>query len=642
MRQVLLRFEDGSEPFHELRIHRLEYTDGLNQPFSLLLGVLSADHAVEPKLVLGKQVEVVLEGEPWLSHLRGIVVGFRQRTTMGTADGASLYELSVRPPLWLLAKRLARRIHQDATCLEAIATTLASLEGSAPPPVDRVGRTLERPEYTVQYDETDLAFTRRLLAENHLVSYFDWTAAGAWTVTDDLGASAPVVPTPLVYRPPTGDLTPTQPHALSFQTSDELGVTRVSLRDYDFEHPQLVRSSPAGLDGQAVRPPLPNERGEREDMQIARFASDQEGAVIAQRELAAMRSKDHVVTCATNLAMGAGTSFVLVDHPRADLGREFLVIGSTILLDDGLEIAGEPVRGAGRRYQVTCVPKSLRHYAEPIVRPRVPATEVGFVVGDGADGTVDVDAYGRVKVELLWDRRDLRRGNPTLRVRVSQAWAGANHGIVTLPRIGDEVLVSYLGGDPDQPIVVGRVHNALSRTPLSLPDPDDTLSVWRSRTIGGDGYNEILMDDAPGGERLWLRAEREHRLHVKGHSTVQIDGDSKVNVGGNCDVEVAKHLSVKSASFSQSTGPYEVRTSKTLHSARDEMRLESDTIIIEGKSKVQIVCGGSDITLTPGGITISSGSVTVQAGDVKIAAESTVDIDGGAIVDIDGGLITLN
>jgi type VI secretion system secreted protein VgrG len=205
---------------------------------------------------------------------------------------------------------------------------------------------------------------------------------------------------------------------------------------------------------------------------------------------------------------------------------------------------------------------------------------------------------------------------------------------VTLPRIGDEVLVSYLGGDPDQAIVVGRAHNALTRTPLKLPDPDRTLSLWRSRTIGGDGYNEILMDDAPGGERLWLRAERHHKLHVKGSSDVLVDGDSHVTVGGDCEVKVKGALEVQSASFTQETGPHETRTTSTKHSARDEMVLESSSILIEGTSQVRLVCGGSEITLTPGGVTIKGGSVTVEGDEVKIAATG--------VTDIDGALITLN
>lgn len=631
---VQVRFEDGSELVTDLRVHRLEYVDGLNQPFLLTLGITSPNAHVDPKQVLGKHIVVTFEGEPWLHQVRGVVASFGQRTALMGHEGLSTYEAVVRPPLWLLAKRFARRIHQNVNAVDVITATVAGLGGIVPPPVPKVARPLDTSEYTVQYDETDLGFVRRMLAENHLVSFFDATAGGTWTIADDLATAAPLLPIPLSYHPPSA-LIPKEPHVLALRSHDELGETHVSLRDYNFEHPQLVRASPAGLDGKADAPiTLPNERGEREDLRVGRFDSDQDGAAIAKRELDALRAKDLVVTCTLNFAMNAGSQFILTDHPRMDLGKEFVVIGASIRLEEGIEIEGEVKREAGRHYEVTCVPKGRVHFEEPIVRPRVPATEVGFVVGDGPEGTVDVDAYGRVKVELLWDRRDLRKGNPTMWLRVSQAWAGANHGIVTLPRIGDEVLVGYLGGNPDQPIVMGRAHNALNRTPLMLPDPDRTLSIWRSRTIGGDGYNEIFMDDAAGAERLWLRAERDHRLHVKHNSKVEIDGDSEVTVGGNCTVDVGEALTVTSGSFYQSTGPYEVHTTSTLHSARDSMRLESDTITIEGKSKVELKCGGSKITLTPGAITINSGSVSIEGLLVKIK--------GTAMVDVDGALITLN
>jgi type VI secretion system secreted protein VgrG len=435
------------------------------------------------------------------------------------------------------------------------------------------------------------------------------------------------------FRPPTG-LVPTSPHVLSLCSADALDVSEASLRDYNFEHPQLVRATPAGLDGQAqATSPQPNERGQLQLFQIGRFDSDQDGAEIATRELQAERSQAHLLTCTTNFALPCGSRFLLLDHPRTDLGTDFVVIASTITLDDGSSALGGE-GAAGRRYVSTCIPAAQPHFASPLPLPKVPGSESAFVVGDGPEGTVEVDAYGRVKIEFPWDRRDLRRGNPTRWVRVSQAWAGANLGIVTLPRIGDEVLVSYLGGDPDQPIVTGRAHNAMTRTPLQLPDPDRTLSIWRSRTIGGDGYNEIFMDDAPGAERLWLRAERHHKLHVKGSSDVLVDGDSNVTVGGDCTVKVAKALDVTSASFTQETGPHETRSTSTKHTARDELVLESDSILIEGTSQVRIVCGGSEITLTPGGVSIKGGSITIEGDEVKIAATG--------VTDIDGALITLN
>lgn len=630
---LTVHFDDGgSQPFADLRIHRAEYIDELNEPFSLRLGVLSTDPSVDPREVVGRDVTVRLEGEPWLPEIRGLVRSCRQRTALALAREASAYEIEIAPPLWLLTKRVARRIHQQATVAEIIARTLVA--AGAPAPTARVGRALEAREYTVQYDETDLAFVRRLLSEHHLVGFFDHPNGSGWTLTDSIASASGLVPASLVYRSDTG-LTPEGPHAMGLSTRRELGVTKVSLRDYDFEHPLLARAAPYGLEGSATTSAaLPHETGAHEALTIGRFSRERDGGMLAERDRARERGTSETLVWTTSFAMHAGSRFTLRDHPRPDLGDEFVVVGARFVIDDGLVFEGEAPRKPGRRYTCHCVAAERPHFAGPRPRPRVPATEVAFVVGDGSDGSVDVDAYGRVKVELLWDRRDLRKGNPTRWVRVSQGWAGANRGLVTLPRIGDEVLLSYLGGDPDEPVVVGRVHNAMSRTPLDLPDPDRTVSIWRSRTIGGDGYNEILMDDAPGQERLWLRAERDHRLHVNGSSSVEVDGDAKVVVGGEANIRVQEGLRVRSASFEQETGALSVRSTTSKLSARDEMAIDSDTIKLEAASKIELRCGGTSLVLTPGGASLTGAKVSIHAAEVHIKADGTVDVDGA--------LITLN
>jgi type VI secretion system secreted protein VgrG len=205
---------------------------------------------------------------------------------------------------------------------------------------------------------------------------------------------------------------------------------------------------------------------------------------------------------------------------------------------------------------------------------------------------------------------------------------------MTLPRIGDEVLVAYLAGDPDQPIVVGRVHDATARPPLDLPEPDRTVSVWRSRTIGGDGYNLVLMDDAPGGERLWLRAERDYRLHVQRNASTLIESDSKVVVREDASVEVDGHLAVDSGSFEHVSGPYAVRATEKAVAIRDGLDVTADTIRIEAGSRIELVCAGTKLVLTPGGATLEGGKATIRGGNIDIKADGTVDVDGA--------LITLN
>ncbi len=632
---VSLRFDDGGpQPFSTIRVHSAEYIDEINEPYSLTLGITSTDPSVDPREVVGRDVTVVFEGEPWLGEIRGLVGACRQRSAMGLAGELSAYEVSVAPPLWLLARRFARRIHQNKAANDIITATLAA--AGAAPPMSRVGRTLAVPEYTAQYDETDLQFVRRLLSENHLVAFFDHTHGGVLTITDSIASAASVVPTPLVFRPETG-LVSDAPHVVGIGSVLALDVTRVSLRDYDFEHPLLARARPYGLEGNATVPraeTLPHEVGSHEELRVGRFSAEREAGELAERDLVARRGPSHALSWAPSFAMHTGSRFTLRDHPRADLGEDFVVIGSRIRIDDGTAFEGDAPRKPGRRYLCRCVPAATPHYARPVERPRLPGAESAFVVGDGTEGSVDVDEFGRVKLELPWDRRDLRGGNPTRWVRVSQGWAGANRGMVTLPRIGDEVLVAYLGGDPDEPVVVGRVHNALARTPLDLPDPDRTVSLWRSRTIGGDGYNEILMDDAPGKERLWLRAEREHRLQVNQGSTVNVDGDAAVTVGGDASVRVANDLKVRSASYEQETGPLEIRSTTSKQVARDELSLESDTIRLEASSKIELRCGGVSLVLTPGGATLTGGKVTITGGNIHLKADG--------VVDVDGALITLN
>lgn len=341
-----------------------------------------------------------------------------------------------------------------------------------------------------------------------------------------------------------------------------------------------------------------------------------------------------MIHCELNFAVTAGAKIVMTDHPRSDITGELICISSHVTIDDGLVQPGSPSRRPHRRYRASFVKARSPFAPRAIARPCVQSPEPAFVVGEGPDGTIDCDREGRVLVELLWDRRDLRKGNPTRRVRVAQAWAGAHLGIMTLPRIGDEVLIDYLGGNPDEPIVVGRVHNAVTTPPLDLPEPDRTVSIWRSRTIGGDGYNMVLMDDAPGGERLWLRAERDYRLHVRRNATELIEGDATRSVGGNAQVEVRGQLSVGSGGYEHTTGPAEVRATSISVKARDELAAEGDTVRIEAGSKIELVCGGSKLVLEPGGATLSAPRVSIQG--------TTVAINGTALVDVDGALITLN
>jgi type VI secretion system secreted protein VgrG len=284
-------------------------------------------------------------------------------------------------------------------------------------------------------------------------------------------------------------------------------------------------------------------------------------------------------------------------------------------------------------------------------------TQTAIVVG-AAGEEIDVDRYGRVEVEFRWDRRDQHSGGSSRRVRVAQGWAGAGFGFVMLPRVNEEVVVAYLEGDPDQPIIVGRVHNAFVTSPLSLP-AEKTVSVWKSRSSpGGAGYNQILMDDLANAERLWLHAQRDFRsetgrnadttvgvnqtLKVGGNQATTVAGGQNASIGGSQSVEVTGHSRTEAASIElQGHAYFQANTQGTMYlsasgdqdvSAIGNQHFRAESMYFEGRDVVQVVAptvhvfAGSEIHLQVGG-----SSVHITGGGIKIASSGDVEINGANV-----------
>lgn len=356
----------------------------------------------------------------------------------------------------------------------------------------------------------------------------------------------------------------------------------------------------------------------------------------------------------TNFAIGAGARLTVTGP---DIAGDWLVVRSRTALESNA--AG----GTGELHEIVAIPAQIPFRPTPLPRPRIHGIETAFVVGDTPAGTVDTDVYGRMKVELRWDRRDLGKGNPTRWVRVAQAWAGAGFGLVTLPRVGDEVLVAYSQGDPDQPLVVGRVHNAVNVTPLALPEQDRTKAIWKSQSFNADGpaegFNMILMDDNAGKEVLKMRAQKDFDFHAVRHSSTFVGANQTTQIGGSQSEEVIDNQSSSVGGDETKTvvGSYSVGAKGiTLDSSadftatatgimklsagaerydysaqhwilspsiyligQDNVWLAASVITLSARSHIDLMVGGSSIRISDGGITItSSGPVEVNGSPVKL------------------------
>jgi type VI secretion system secreted protein VgrG len=543
--------------------------------------------------------------------------------------------LRIVPAAWLTTQRVSRRIFQDTSAVDIVESLLAEYGGRLPALVRNLAGSHPPGEYITQYDESDFDFARRILADAGVGFLFDLSRASELTLVDDLASQATMLARPLPFVPKS-DLVPGEPHVHSAAVSDAFAPGLVTLRDYDPWRPRLglqdrLPAAPSADAGEALAEVYRFEPGKLADEAVGR----------AQRQLEALRRDRRRALFGTSVPLAPGTAFALEGRPQAPALEEWLVVRSR-----------SDVQHGRAKHEIEAVPRDNGYRALMRRKPRAVATQTAFVVGPPGE-EIDVDSRGRVRVEFRWDRRELRQASSRW-VRVSQAWAGSGYGLSCLPRVGDEVVVDFLDGDPDQPIVVGRVHNAINVPPLDLP-AEKAISRWRSRsTPGGGGFNEIALDDAAGAERIVVHAQRdlvatiEHDAHVDvghdvtgnikrhfggsvgGNGDLSLNGDANVNIGGDLTVTAAnitglaadiawiaggKRLDI-SADHTVNTGTFHVRAGLVQFVTPHFHVFSGDILLTSGGARIHIK--GGNIAITGGSVTIDGGVVDVKGTPIKL------------------------
>jgi len=295
--------------------------------------------------------------------------------------------------------------------------------------------------------------------------------------------------------------------------------------------------------------------------------------------------------------LGGGTDSE--KHPRKDLNREYLLTsvahnGSqpSVLGDEG----GHEHTSYGNALVV--IPFTVPYRpARVSPRPNAIGTHTATVVGPKGE-EIYVDKHGRVKVNFHWDREGKYDEHSSCWIRVSQNWAGLGYGGVFIPRIGQEVLVSFLEGDPDRPIITGRVYNAKEKPPYTLPDFKTVSTIKSSSSPGGKGFNEIKFEDKAGQEEIWIHGQKNMTLIVKNDRTSAVGHDRKENVGNDQEVHVKK-----------------------------KSTLTAKEVLVDATDKITLKCGNSTIVMTPTAIEISSVTITSTASAVHTIKGALVKIN---------------
>lgn len=452
-------------------------------------------------------------------YLHGLIV----RAEYSGVEGRSAwYSLTVRPWAWLLTQTNRYRIFQQRSPIDTIAEVLAAY----PYRVEwRLSQSYPRLDYQVQYDESDWDFVRRLCAEYGLSFWFEHSEhEHVLVIADSLSAFVPMdsaaYQTVFCYPP---DLKLQEEYVHRFDPSFRHTVGQVVLNDFVFKSPTADLSVAAQSPAVTAWDDLT-----LYDWQQGDFVAG-EGEAKAERALQALRQHAQRCVGAGNLrGLQTGRTFTLANHPSEAANRAWLVLGQELTLAEiATESQGARGFSASVRFEVQADTVPL--LPEPRTKP-LAQVQTATVVGPfGRE--MWTDAFGRVKLRFHWHRDDPANETSSCWVRVLEPWAGAEYGGVHVPRIGQEVLVDFIGGDPDMPIVVGRVHNPTQMPPWELPS-QYVLSGVRSKELDGTRANRWLMDDTPNEVQVQLASDHLDSALSLGHVTRVVGTSGRADFRG--------------------------------------------------------------------------------------------------------------
>ncbi len=625
-----------------LLLQRMEGWEALSRLFRFRLDLLSTDADLDLEALLGTNATVrYQQPRGGLRYFNGFVSECRY---VGERGHYAAYEMVLRPWLWFLTQTADCRIFQRQTVPE-IVTSLFREEGFTDYELALTGQYRQW-EYCVQYRETDFDFVSRLL-EQEGIYYFVKHQNGKHVVVladdysaHDLYPRYEEIPCSPSNRPIHAE------HISRLDVKKQVRPGLVSLNDFNFEKPK------ADLKANGIR----LRDYERSQFEIYDYPGEYEeraeGEHYAQRRIEALQA-DFEVSSGQGDAAGIapGYLFNLVHHPRASLNREHLVIEARYeMRSEAFETGAgdaEPGEHAFLVYFSTIDGREPFRPPRITPKPKISGPQTATVVGKSGE-EIWTDRYGRVKVQFHWDRYGRKDENSSCWIRVSQSWAGKKWGALSIPRIGQEVIVEFLEGDPDRPIITGRVYNGEAMPPYGLPEEKTKTTFKTASSKGGGGFNEIRFEDKKGEEQLFIHGARdqdvrierdarewiggERHLWIKKKQLEQVEGEKhlivKAGDGGAGDqfekIEGDQHQIVQGdrnqrvqGSLSLNIGGDQQEKVGIRHAlqAGTEIHLKAGTnVVIEAGVSLTIQAGGSFIQIGPAGIAIQGALVRINSG----------------------------
>jgi len=588
----------------------------MGRPFSFEVDLLSDSDSLDLKEILAKPASVVLERlDGTLREFNGLVT---ELALVGDHGKFTRYRCVLRPALWFIGQNRKCRIFQNKSVPDIVQDLLR--ERGITDFENLISDTHRTWEFLVQYRESDLNFINRILEQEGIYYFFKHHDGKHTMVLLDSSASheAPERFEEVPYYAPIDTGHRLEEHIDGWFAKRQIRPDKVTLVDFNYESPL-----PFVTEGGVA--PLDNDHGDAEVYDFPAEAVDKDEAETqAKRRLEELQADHELITGAGPVrGLYAGAKFKLSDFPRDDQNKDYVIVSASYEISTAqFESNVVDTEHPDFRFAFNAI-DAKQQYRSPSTtkKPIVEGPQTALVVGP-EENEIFADT-GRVKVKFHWDPDPKADASSSCFVRVAHAWAGDNWGASHIPRIGQEVIVSFLEGDPDRPIITGSVYNGFNRSPY--PSPTQS-GIKTHSTPGGspDNFNEIRFEDKKGEEELHMQAEKDMSTLVKHDRTATILRNDSLNIQGDQFIHIHGNLSMTVDGVTDKDNPDKgkpIKSSMSVTGAHDMKA--TDSVTISAPNKITLTVGGSSVTITPGGITISAGggaSISLDSNMLAAAA----------------------
>ncbi|WP_250655781.1 type VI secretion system tip protein TssI/VgrG [Alkalimarinus coralli] len=596
-----------------LRVVHFSAQEAISSLYEYRINIACENPALSLNDLIGRQASFQIKDDHGRQRtIHGAIYAVTQETV---GQRFAFYTFSLVPHFKWLQHRRGFRIYQNLD-VPAIVRQIFETAGldSQSYRVDLKDQYSQR-EFCIQYDESEWDFVSRLLEEEGIHFHFEQSERQpVMVIADHPAAFRPLEPQRNIKFQASSGQVGDESTLHSFSARHQVGYDQVTLNDYNYEKPRhsLITSAQHGRAPSLEQYDFPG-----------RYKNTEEGGRLSRIGLARAKiARDIMEAKGSVNLINSGAVFSMTQHPRDELNDDYLITG--LRLSGQQPQVLEEQSGSGS-YQfesvVSCIPATTE-YRPPLntVRPTIQGSQTAVVYGPPGE-TIYTDSMGRIKVNFHWDREQQN----SCWLRVSQTWAGNQWGAMTLPRVGQEVLVHFVEGDPDRPIVTGCVYHRLHKPPYPLPT-HKTRTSFKSQSVPSGGSNELRIEDKKGQEQIFIQAQKDldikalenHKTHVGADSHYLVESDLFDHVKGDINQQAGSDIKIKSEGGHHTTlgGDRQIKVAGDIEQqAGNEVHIKAGGhVILDAGVELTIKAGGAFIKLNPAGVQVQGATINLNGG----------------------------